>query len=144
MIGASVLYPLTKFGWRDVVLLERAELTAGSTWHAAGGVYTLNGDVDVASLKAYAIDLYKDIERISGVSCGLDQTGCFVYGPPLAKLTSPAFCPTVGYALAFAYLPPDLDAQSAPDIRVQVLSQRLPARILREPPYDPQGLKLRA
>jgi dimethylglycine dehydrogenase len=76
VVGASVLYHLTKFGWHDVVLLERAELTAGSTWHAAGGVHTLNGDANVASLQAYTIDLYKEIERISGVSCGLRQTGC--------------------------------------------------------------------
>ena len=76
VIGASVLYHLTKFGWRDVVLLERAELTAGSTWHAAGGVHTLNGDVNVASLQAYTIGLYKEIEQISGVSCGIHQTGC--------------------------------------------------------------------
>ncbi len=76
VVGASVLYHLTKFGWRDVVLLERTELTAGSTWHAAGGVHTLNGDANVASLQAYTIDLYKEIERISGVSCGIHQTGC--------------------------------------------------------------------
>jgi len=76
VVGTSVLYHLTKLGWRDVVLLERAELTAGSTWHAAGGVHTLNGDVNVASLQAYTIDLYKEIERISGVSCGIHQTGC--------------------------------------------------------------------
>ena len=76
VIGASVLYHLTKLGCRDVVLLERAELTAGSTWHAAGGVHTLNGDANVAALQAYTIGLYKEIERISGVSCGIHQTGC--------------------------------------------------------------------
>jgi dimethylglycine dehydrogenase len=76
VVGASVLYHLAKVGWRDVVLLERRELTAGSTWHAAGGVHTLNGDSNVASLQAYTIDLYKEIERVSGVSCGLRQTGC--------------------------------------------------------------------
>ena len=76
VIGASVLYHLTSLGWRDVVLLERAELTAGSTWHAAGGVHTLNGDSNVASLQAYTIGLYREIERISGVSCGIHQTGC--------------------------------------------------------------------
>jgi dimethylglycine dehydrogenase len=76
VVGASVLYHLTKLGWRDVVLLERAELTAGSTWHAAGGVHTLNGDANVASLQAYTINLYQEIERISGVSCGIHQTGC--------------------------------------------------------------------
>lgn len=76
VIGASVLYHLTSLGWRDVVLLERAELTAGSTWHAAGGVHTLNGDSNVASLQAYTIGLYRELERISGVSCGIHQTGC--------------------------------------------------------------------
>jgi dimethylglycine dehydrogenase len=76
VVGASVLYHLTKLGWRDVVLLERTELTAGSTWHAAGGVHTLNGDSNVAALQAYTIDLYREIEQVSGVSCGLHRTGC--------------------------------------------------------------------
>ncbi len=47
VVGASVLYHLTKAGWTDVMLLERRELTAGSTWHAAGGMHTLNGDPNV-------------------------------------------------------------------------------------------------
>ncbi|HUE10845.1 MAG TPA: glycine cleavage T C-terminal barrel domain-containing protein, partial [Steroidobacteraceae bacterium] len=68
----------------------------------------------------------------------------FINGQPIARLTSAAFGNTVGHALGFAYLPPDLDARSTADMHVQVLSQRLPARILREPPYDPRGLKLRA
>jgi dimethylglycine dehydrogenase len=76
VVGASVLYHLTKLGWHDVVLLERSELTAGSTWHAAGGVHTLNGDSNVAALQAYTIDLYREIEQVSGVSCGLHRTGC--------------------------------------------------------------------
>ncbi|HEX4151752.1 MAG TPA: FAD-dependent oxidoreductase [Steroidobacteraceae bacterium] len=76
VVGASVLYHLTQLGWRDVMLLERAELTAGSTWHAAGGVHTLNGDSNVAALQAYTIELYREIERVSGVSCGLHRTGC--------------------------------------------------------------------
>jgi dimethylglycine dehydrogenase len=68
----------------------------------------------------------------------------FINGQPIARLTSAGFGNTVGHALGFAYLPPDLDARSTADMHVQVLSQRLSARILREPPYDPQGLKLRA
>lgn len=63
VVGASVLYHLTKKGWRDVVLLERLELTAGSTWHAAGGMHTINGDPNVAKLQQYTIKLYKEIER---------------------------------------------------------------------------------
>ena len=75
VVGASVLYHLTKAGWKDVVLLERAELTAGSTWHAAGGVHTVNGDPNVAKLQQYTIELYKEIEAISGQSCGAHITG---------------------------------------------------------------------
>ena len=63
VVGASVLYHLTKAGWTDVMLLERRELTAGSTWHAAGGMHTLNGDPNVARLQQYTIQLYEEIER---------------------------------------------------------------------------------
>ncbi len=75
VVGCSVLYHLTKAGWRDVVLIERAELTSGSTWHAAGGMHTLNGDPNVAKLQQYTIDLYKQIEELSGQSCGIHLTG---------------------------------------------------------------------
>src|ERR1700732_5317395 len=75
VVGASVLYHLTKAGWKDVLLVERAELTSGSTWHAAGGMHTVNGDPNVAKLQQYTIELYKEIERISGQSCGVHITG---------------------------------------------------------------------
>ena len=75
VVGCSVLYHLTKAGWKDVLLLERRELTCGSTWHAAGGVHTLNGDPNVAKLQQYTIALYDEIEKISGQSCGLHLTG---------------------------------------------------------------------
>jgi dimethylglycine dehydrogenase len=75
VVGCSVLYHLAKMGWTDVVLLERSELTSGSTWHAAGGMHTLNGDTNVAKLQQYTIDLYREIEEISGQSCGLHVTG---------------------------------------------------------------------
>ena len=74
-IGASVLYHLIKAGWKDVVLLERDTLTCGSTWHAAGGFHTLNGDPNVARLQAYTVGLYKELEEISGENCGLHLTG---------------------------------------------------------------------
>jgi glycine/D-amino acid oxidase-like deaminating enzyme len=51
VVGASVLYHLTKAGWKDVMLIERDELTAGSTWHAAGGMHTVNGDPNIAKLQ---------------------------------------------------------------------------------------------
>ncbi|MGE0845875.1 MAG: FAD-dependent oxidoreductase [Flavobacteriaceae bacterium] len=75
VVGCSVLYHLTKAGWSDVCLIERSELTSGSTWHAAGGFHTLNGDPNVAKLQAYTVSLYKEIEEISGQSCGLHLTG---------------------------------------------------------------------
>ena len=75
VVGCSVLYHLTKAGWRDVVLLERDELTSGSTWHAAGGFHTINGDPNVAKLQDYTVSLYKEIEEISGQSCGVHITG---------------------------------------------------------------------
>lgn len=75
VVGCSVLYHLTKRGWRDVMLLERDVLTSGSTWHAAGGMHTLNSDPNVAKMQKYTIDLYKEIEEISGQSVGLHMTG---------------------------------------------------------------------
>ena len=75
VVGCSVLYHLTKAGWKDVVLLERDQLTSGSTWHAAGGFHTLNGDPNVAKLQGYTIGLYDELERISGQSCSLHRSG---------------------------------------------------------------------
>ena len=75
VVGCSVLYHLTKLGWSDVMLLERSELTSGSTWHAAGGFHTLNGDTNMAALQGYTIRLYKELEEITGMSCGLHHVG---------------------------------------------------------------------
>ena len=65
VVGCSVLYHLTKLGWSDVMLIERSELTSGSTWHAAGGFHTLNGDTNMAALQGYTIRLYKELEAIT-------------------------------------------------------------------------------
>ena len=75
VVGVSVLYHLTKLGWSDVMLVERSELTSGSTWHAAGGFHTLNGDTNMAALQGYTIRLYKELEEITGMSCGLHHVG---------------------------------------------------------------------
>ena len=75
IVGASVLYHLAKFGWTDVALIERAELTCGSTWHAAGGFHALNDDPNIAALQGYTIRLYDAIQRESGVSVGMHMTG---------------------------------------------------------------------
>ncbi len=75
VVGCSVLYHLAREGWTDVMLLERDELTSGSTWHAAGGCHTVNGDPNVAKLQKYTINLYKEIEELSGQATGFHMTG---------------------------------------------------------------------
>jgi dimethylglycine dehydrogenase len=75
VVGCSVLYHLSKAGWKDVVLVERKQLTAGSTWHAAGGIHTLNGDPNVAALQKYTVELYQEIEEISEVPCAINLPG---------------------------------------------------------------------
>ncbi|MBM3584622.1 MAG: FAD-dependent oxidoreductase [Alphaproteobacteria bacterium] len=75
VVGCSVLYHLTKLGWSDVMLIERSELTSGSTWHAAGGFHTINADTNMAALQGYTIRLYRELEAITGQSCGLHHVG---------------------------------------------------------------------
>ncbi len=75
VVGCSVLYHLTKFGWDDVILVERSELTSGSTWHAAGGFHTLNADPNISALQGYTIRLYRELEELTGQSCGLHHVG---------------------------------------------------------------------
>ncbi len=86
VVGCSVLYHLTKAGWKDVVLVERDQLTSGSTWHAAGGFHTLNGDPNVAKLQGYTIGLYDELERISGQSCGLHRTGGLLLADTMERM----------------------------------------------------------
>ena len=75
VVGCSVLYHLTKLGWKDVALCERKELTAGSSWHAAGGFHALNSDPNVSKLQAYTVRLYQEIQALSGQDIGLHFTG---------------------------------------------------------------------
>ena len=75
VVGCSVLYHLTRLGWSDVLLVERSELTSGSTWHAAGGFHTLNADTNMAALQGYTIRLYRELEELTGQSCGLHHVG---------------------------------------------------------------------
>jgi len=77
VVGCSILFHLAKFGWKDVVLLERDELTSGSSWHAAGQIHTISSDPNISRLQSYTIDLYKEIEELSGHSVGLHITGGF-------------------------------------------------------------------
>jgi dimethylglycine dehydrogenase len=75
IVGCSILYHLTKLGCTNVVLCERKELTAGSSWHAAGQIHALNSDPAVARLQGYTIALYREIQEISGQDVGLHLTG---------------------------------------------------------------------
>lgn len=77
VVGCSILFHLAKFGWKDAVLLERDELTSGSSWHAAGQIHTISSDPNISRLQGYTIDLYKEIEETSGHSVGLHMTGGF-------------------------------------------------------------------
>jgi len=75
VVGASVAYHLTKLGWNDVAILERSILTAGSSWHAAGGYHALNADPNIASLQAYTIDILSQLEAETGQATGIHMTG---------------------------------------------------------------------
>jgi len=77
VVGCSILYHLAKFGWKDAILLERDELTSGSSWHAAGQIHTISSDPNISRLQSYTIGLYKEIEELSGQSVGLHMTGGF-------------------------------------------------------------------
>ena len=77
VVGCSILFHLAKFGWKDVVLLERNELTSGSSWHAAGQIHTISSDPNISRLQGYTIGLYKEIEETSGHSIGMHATGGF-------------------------------------------------------------------
>ncbi|WP_298855811.1 FAD-dependent oxidoreductase [uncultured Ruegeria sp.] len=75
VVGCSILYHLAKRGFTDVMLLERQELTAGSSWHAAGNLFTLTSPGNASVLQKYAMDLYPELERESGQDCGLHYVG---------------------------------------------------------------------
>ncbi|MEP5731620.1 MAG: FAD-dependent oxidoreductase [Sulfitobacter sp.] len=75
VIGCSVAYHLTKLGWKDVVLLERAQLTSGTTWHAAGLIAQLRATANMTKLAKYSQELYGDLEQETGVATGFKRCG---------------------------------------------------------------------
>jgi len=75
VIGCSILYHLAKAGWTDVVLLERDELTSGSTWHAAANIHGLHDNTNITRIQNYTMDLYNALEAETGQSCGVFQPG---------------------------------------------------------------------
>ncbi|MGR3984657.1 MAG: FAD-dependent oxidoreductase [Gammaproteobacteria bacterium] len=86
VVGCSILFHLAKMGWKDVVLLERAELTSGSSWHAAGQIHTISSDPNISKLQGYTINLYPELEKLSGQSVGHHQTGGFYLASTPARL----------------------------------------------------------
>ncbi len=75
VVGVATLYHLAKKGWTDVVLVERHELTSGSTWHAAGLLPLFNMSYSVGQLHKYAVNFYPSLEEETGQSVGFSQVG---------------------------------------------------------------------
>ena len=75
LVGCSILYHLAKLGWSDVVLLERDELTSGSTWHAAANIHGLHDSTNISRIQHYTMNLYKELEQETGQGCGVFQPG---------------------------------------------------------------------
>ncbi len=75
VVGCSCAYHLAKFGWKDVILLERDKLTSGTTWHAAGLVSQLGPSATITKIRKYSLDLYKELEKKIGHSAGLRLNG---------------------------------------------------------------------
>ena len=71
--GCSVAYHLAKFGWKDIVLLERDQLTSGTTWHAAGLIGQIGSSATITKLRNHSLNLYKELEKETGLSTGLKQ-----------------------------------------------------------------------
>jgi len=78
--GCSVAYHLSKLGWTDIVLLERKQLTCGTTWHAAGLVGQLRASQNMTRLAKYSADLYLRLEEETGIATGMRQTGSISLG----------------------------------------------------------------
>jgi glycine cleavage system aminomethyltransferase T/glycine/D-amino acid oxidase-like deaminating enzyme len=75
VIGCSIAYHLTKLGWSDVVLLERKQLTSGTTWHAAGLIGQLRQSMNMTRLARYTAELYRGLEAETGQATGFRQCG---------------------------------------------------------------------
>ena len=84
--GCSVAYHLAKFGWKDTILLERDQLTSGTTWHAAGLVGQLGATATITKLRKYSLNLYKELEKKTELSTGLKQNGAITVASSKSRL----------------------------------------------------------
>ena len=75
VIGCSVAYHLAKKGWKEIILLERKQLTSGTTWHAAGLIAQLRASANMTKLAKYSQELYGNLEKETGVSTGFKRCG---------------------------------------------------------------------
>jgi len=76
IVGCSTAYHLTKMGWQDVVIVEKGELTSGSTWHAAGLVGQLRAERNITRMLQYSVSLYDQLEAETGLTTGWKMSGC--------------------------------------------------------------------
>ena len=84
--GCSVAYHLAKFGWKDTIILERDQLTSGTTWHAAGLVGQLGATATITKLRKYSLNLYKELEKKTELSTGLKQNGAITVASSKQRL----------------------------------------------------------
>ncbi|SDJ79355.1 4-methylaminobutanoate oxidase (formaldehyde-forming) [Bradyrhizobium sp. Rc2d] len=96
IIGTSVAYHLTKLGWRDVVILERGQLTCGTTWHAAGLVGQLRSSHTGTELCRYAVQLFNELKEETGQETGFRRTGSLALARTPERLTAIARLVTLG------------------------------------------------
>ena len=75
VVGTSTAYHLAKFGWKNIILLERDQLTSGTTWHAAGLVSQLGPSAAITKIRKYSLELYKELEKEIDFSSGLKLNG---------------------------------------------------------------------
>lgn len=124
VVGCSVLYHLAKRGWKDLVLLERQELTAGSSWHAAGNLFTLTAPGNAAVLQKYTIDLYPELEQESGQECGLHYNGELLLAKDEEEVKTLAIAHAFGkrYGIESEFISPDRAKQLAPALRTDDLT----------------------
>ncbi len=86
IVGCSIAYHLTRMGLRDVLILEKGELTSGSTWHAAGLVGQLRSHRNVTKMLQYSVSLYETLEAETGLTTGWKRCGCLHLASSEARL----------------------------------------------------------
>src|SRR5436305_1982213 len=89
IVGCSVAYHLTKLGWRDVLVLERRQLSCGTTWHAAGLVGQLRSSHNLTRLASYGAVLYEQLEAETGQATGFRRSGSVSVARTAERTTEP-------------------------------------------------------